>query len=442
MGQEAAICTQGANQYYPAVAGDLVVWYDHRNGDPDIYGYDLAAGQELPICTDAGSQDNPAVSGDLVVWEDTRNGNSDIYGRDLTAGQTFPICTQGTYERYPSVSGDLVVWEENRNPSDDIYGADIALDPDRAWGANRYETAVAIRQAHPTFSKATVILATARDFPDALSAAGLAGVYHAPLLLTEPDALPEEVQTELNRLGAEKIILIGGTSAISAGVEATLVNDMLFTVERIAGSNRYETSALIAEEIADLLGGRFEGKTFIARGDSFPDALSASPIAYNRKTPILLTPPGTLAPETADALLELDIEEAVVLGGTAAVSAGVKTSLDAALVANGGSASLRWSGADRYKTSVAIAEEAKGYGLAGVGFIGLTTGLNFPDALAGGVACGQEYGVLLLTPPSGLPKATSDFLADYRNGVGALEAYGGLTVLPEVLLTKAKAIVN
>ena len=35
---EFPICTQGSDQYAPAIYGNVVVWADWRNGNYDIYG--------------------------------------------------------------------------------------------------------------------------------------------------------------------------------------------------------------------------------------------------------------------------------------------------------------------------------------------------------------------------------------------------------------------
>jgi beta propeller repeat protein len=45
------------------------------------------AAVEKPICTDIGSERYPAISGNRIVWEDYRNGNADIYLYDLTTGE-------------------------------------------------------------------------------------------------------------------------------------------------------------------------------------------------------------------------------------------------------------------------------------------------------------------------------------------------------------------
>lgn len=71
---ERRITTDTALVGSPAISGDRIVWQDLRNGNPDIYLYDLASGTERRITTDASRQESPAVSGDRVVWQDARNG--------------------------------------------------------------------------------------------------------------------------------------------------------------------------------------------------------------------------------------------------------------------------------------------------------------------------------------------------------------------------------
>jgi glucose/arabinose dehydrogenase len=86
----------------------------------------------------------------------------------------------------------------------------------------------------------------------------------------------------------------------------------------------------------------------------------------------------------------------VVLGGEEAVSAGVE---DALAGLTDGSVE-RLSGPDRYATSAAIAREAFG-GTAPTVY--MTTGLDFPDALAGGVVAGTEGAPLLTVDPRCVP---------------------------------------
>jgi beta propeller repeat protein len=68
---------------------DIVVWVDCRNGNPDIYGYNIVEDYEFEITRDRGCQVTPAICGSLVVWADNRNGNWDIYGRNIDSPLTI-----------------------------------------------------------------------------------------------------------------------------------------------------------------------------------------------------------------------------------------------------------------------------------------------------------------------------------------------------------------
>ena len=56
-----------------------------------------------------------------------------------------------------------------------------------------------------------VILTTGYEFADALSAGPLSGYYDkAPILLSHANVLDETVKQEIIRLGATKVVMIGG----------------------------------------------------------------------------------------------------------------------------------------------------------------------------------------------------------------------------------------
>jgi photosystem II stability/assembly factor-like uncharacterized protein len=88
--------------------------------------------------------------------------------------------------------------------------------------APRFDTAVAASlEAYPDGSQ-YVIIATGRNWPDALGGAALAGVLDAPILLSEPTSLPSVTADEISRLGATHAIILGGTGAVSSGVRPPL----------------------------------------------------------------------------------------------------------------------------------------------------------------------------------------------------------------------------
>ncbi len=112
---EFPICTDLADQGLPAISRDIVVWRDYRNGNHDIYSYNLSSGEEFAVCTHPEEQHWPAISGDIVVWQDERNGNLDIYGYDLSTATEFAICTHSALQQWPAISGNIVVWDQNRD---------------------------------------------------------------------------------------------------------------------------------------------------------------------------------------------------------------------------------------------------------------------------------------------------------------------------------------
>jgi putative cell wall-binding protein len=89
----------------------------------------------------------------------------------------------------------------------------------RLAGADRFATAVAVNQdAFPSAS--TVLLATGRDFPDALTGAAWAGNQGLPLLESEAGCVPASSLGGLATLGAEHVIALGGTSALYPSVDS------------------------------------------------------------------------------------------------------------------------------------------------------------------------------------------------------------------------------
>lgn len=258
----------------------------------------------------------------------------------------------------------------------------------RLGGNTRYDTMVAIADAGFTSSD-TVVLASGENFPDALSASSLAGAYKAPVIMTSRDSLSEQAKTEIERLGASKVFIIGSPAAISTSVESML-GDMGLTTERIAGSNRQETAAKVAAKTADA---KSPSTVIVASGENFPDALSISPYAYAKGYPIYLTEDrGALSLSTIKAIQSLGtVERVIIVGSSAVVSESSESQLESIAPTV-----ERWSGSNRYETSLRIAEGAVADGMTWSNVV-VASGENFPDGLAGASLAGKRGGVLLLT---------------------------------------------
>jgi putative cell wall-binding protein/uncharacterized protein YkwD len=89
----------------------------------------------------------------------------------------------------------------------------------RLAGSDRYATAVAVSRAtYGSTVPSTVYVATGMKFPDGLAGAPAAALAPGPLLLVRPDALPSSVANELQRLGADEVVVLGSSGAISDSV--------------------------------------------------------------------------------------------------------------------------------------------------------------------------------------------------------------------------------
>ena len=64
----------------------------------------------------------------------------------------------------------------------------------------------------------TVYVASGANWPDALAGGAKAGSDHEPLLLTRPDRVPPVIMSALERLDPDRVVVLGGTSAVQESV--------------------------------------------------------------------------------------------------------------------------------------------------------------------------------------------------------------------------------
>ncbi|MDA3936607.1 MAG: cell wall-binding repeat-containing protein [Actinomycetota bacterium] len=305
-------------------------------------------------------------------------------------------------------------------------------------GDDRYATAVDVSQRVFPIGAETVVIATGVNWPDALGGTALAGALNGPVLLVGTDVVPSVVTQEIERLGATNAIILGGTAAVGAAVEDAL-SQMLDedNVERIDGSDRYETADAIALRVIEELDEDYDGMAFVATGASFPDALAAAPLAAKQHWPLFLANPVTgLSAGTKVAMA--DVTDAVVLGGTAAVPSVTETQLVADLP---GSVERLW-GQDRYATAVAVATYAVDEQGHDWDRVGVTTGMNFPDALSGGVAQGKMNSVMLLTKPTLLNSDTAATLTTHKAVIDSVTFFGGVNAVAQDVRDEVSAVLQ
>ncbi|MDP2234583.1 MAG: cell wall-binding repeat-containing protein, partial [Actinomycetota bacterium] len=252
------------------------------------------------------------------------------------------------------------------------------------------------------------------------------------------EALPTFTLEEIDRVStapAETTVwLIGGTSAVGSPVADSL-DAAGYTVQRLGGTNRYDTSRLVAERIAQLAGPGFSGSAFMVNGRAFADGLAVGPVAYARAMPVLLTERDTLPAETAAAILGAGIDDISVVGGTNAVSTGVLAQL-------GSSASRVAAGGNRYQTASLFAQWAVGQSLATPSWTGIASGIGFPDALCAGAVIGARGGVLLLTSPAELDASASVFIAESRTDIARALVFGGPAAVSDAVRSRLYEVLN
>lgn len=286
--------------------------------------------------------------------------------------------------------------------------------PWRPYMDDRYLTAVAISQTGWQNSDYAV-LARGDDFADALSAGPLAHRYGAPILLTKPKEISKDTLNELRRLGVKHIFIVGGPQAVSPDVENTL-EELGITVERIYGADRYETAVRVAEIVGH------EGRIFLAVGNNFPDALSASAIASQLGIPVLLTAKDSLPSSVASYLKLNPAEHIYILGGSNVISEELENSLPKA---------IRLAGKDRYETNIAILEYFKDS--LNWKNVYVATGNNFADGLTGGVLAAKNSAPLVLTGRI-LPMVTKEYLQKQMLSDSMISGLGGKEAVPDSVL--------
>ena len=250
---------------------------------------------------------------------------------------------------------------------------------ERVAGRSRIETAVEVSKKYYE-SADTVIVANYEKFADSLSASALSKALKAPILLVKKDQLDSVVAQEIKRLGAKNVIVIGGEKSVDKTKESL----SQYNVRTIAGANRYETSAKIAQEVIKLTGTK---KAVVASGENFADALTVAPLANKNNMPILLVQKNKIPEEVKEVLKQM--EEVLVVGGELTITKEVESQLPNP---------TRIAGANRYDTAKKIYE----YGFKDRKEVNIANGSTAADSLViGSIDC-----PILLTEANEIPEAT------------------------------------
>ncbi|MDA8312602.1 MAG: cell wall-binding repeat-containing protein [Actinomycetota bacterium] len=429
------------------------------------------------VITGGTSASTPSI-GRLTTW--IPGAANEAGALTTCAGPSFTAGPVGLAQ-FPSGSfdGDLPCTQ----PTDArIYGQT----PD-ATAAAEFTRAFHYAKSACPASRAAV-LATTREYQDALSSQFLAQYLTTGTLLTPTTSLSQVTATTLREEGIDTVYIVGGPLAVSATVQSAIeamtayecggktraTAEGKIVVHRLFGQTQYATAMSVVDFVGKAASAAFPGAysttnstggtgryndtagagspsppaaseptAILANGQEFQDAQAASVISYRAKFPMLLTPATTLSATAVSAIQHLGIQQVILLGGPLAVTDGV----EAQLVAETGVSVLRVAGKDYTDTARELARfeaagPTEGLGWTSAHRIMVARGNGFTDGLCGGVLenvhnvttgiAGTARPLLLTETPTLVGTYLSTFLA--VTGHTGIDGTTGKTIIGLVIL--------
>ncbi len=141
--QEKRITTYPGNDRHPDISGSNIVWL--RQEDyirADVFVYNMETSQETQVSHSSYADFRPSIDGDRMVWADARvsqgntsgdtvingrQGQADIYLYDLKAQQEIPLTStkRGDVLYNPVIHGDSVVYVQISMLSSIVYAVNL-----------------------------------------------------------------------------------------------------------------------------------------------------------------------------------------------------------------------------------------------------------------------------------------------------------------------------
>jgi beta propeller repeat protein len=137
VGTERRVTTALADQFDPAISGDIVIYTDFSGVDADVWYTDLATGVARPVSMAAGDQQLTAVSGHRIAFSDWNT--MDVIVFDITTATSHNLTNDaGSNALDPALGGDLIAWTDDRDHNPEIYARDLATGEERRISNHPY----------------------------------------------------------------------------------------------------------------------------------------------------------------------------------------------------------------------------------------------------------------------------------------------------------------
>ncbi|MGR7952299.1 cell wall-binding repeat-containing protein [Finegoldia sp. P2-F-LR] len=270
----------------------------------------------------------------------------------------------------------------------------------RISGVDREQTAIEVSKKMFKDGTNKVVLANKNNYSDVLTAAPFAKANNASLLYISSNSISKEVMSEIARLKAKEITIIGGEKSVDEGLKKEL-EKRNFKVERLSGIDRYKTSAKIAAKLINNKTTTLE----IASGENYADALSLNNAAEKDKAPILLVRVNAIDKSVEDVIKSSKASLINIAGREKSVSENTKANIKKISKAT----INRIGGANRYETSILLAKYSGAKEVVVV-----ASGADFADALVAAPFSAQQNGAILLTNKDKLSDNAAKFIKDTK----------------------------
>jgi len=211
----------------------------------------------------------------------------------------------------------------------------------------------------------------------------------------------------------------GQTATCTVNVKAVAIRPV-----RLAGDSAADTAVVIADQTS------WNHTAILASSLSYGmvDALTAGPLSFYLKAPILLTGAGdSLDLATAAELGKLGVDKVYVTSGTYVIHQGIIDQMR-----NMGINVESLGGNDRFDTSVNIAKKMVSLG-AVINKIAVVYAWNNQDALSIASIASAQSEPILLTNKDSIPDSVRSFIAN--NSIQSADVIGGTGVISEAIKT-------
>ena len=287
-------------------------------------------------------------------------------------------------------------------------------------GSDRYETAVKISKEGWKNGSDKVVIINGDVSIDGIISTPLATTYNAPILLVEKNNVPNSVKSELKRLNPRDVIIIGDDNAISKTTANQIKSTVNASQTRLKGSNRYETSLLIAKEIDK---NHDVEKVYITNANGGEvDALTIAAKAGQDKQPIILTDKNSITDNTYKWLKSEDLQNAYFIGGPQMISTNVINKVND--ITKDNVTNNRVYGADRHETNANVIK--KFYTDDELEAVLVAKSDVLVDALAAGPLAANLKSPILITPKTYVSAYHKDNL-EAKSANKVYKIGGGLT---------------